>query len=59
MSVFPGPVNTIANATWMEPLTSVNAQRPGKEEPAAVSVTMEIANMHSLVHDLVAFPSQL
>lgn len=57
--MFPGPVNTIANATWMEPLTSVNAQRPGKEEPAAVSVTMEIANMHSLVHDLVAFPSQL
>lgn len=36
MSVFPGPVNTIVNATWMEPLTSVNAQRPGKEEPAAI-----------------------
>ena len=37
--MFPVLVNTIVNATWMESLTSVNVQGPGKEQPAAVSVT--------------------
>lgn len=45
MNVFLIPVSVMVNVTWMEPLTSVNVQEPGKEQPAAVSVTMEKAWM--------------
>lgn len=54
-SVFRVPVNTIANATWMEPLTSVNVQKLGKEQPAEVSATMEISCITFSLHGLDSF----
>lgn len=36
MNVFLIPVSVMVNVTWMEPLTSVNVQGPGKEQPAAI-----------------------